>query len=128
MTPQKTRQKKPDWEHRWPAVRADESWTCPVCGASHFYLAASDPLFPERVHCIRCGFPSSLSVRPLEGGKGHMPMSALNDTWIKAWRIVYRQYNGDWRTAHSIMKVIKDPMIIIEAHEKLLHEKKEGEA
>ena len=128
MTPQRQPRETKLKEFPRPAYRADESWRCPVCGASPSYLVNKDPILEESVYCSGCGFPFSLSVRKFPKGKKAMPVPALNDLWVKAWGIVYRQYRGGGMVTRRIIAATKDPMIIIEAHEKLLHEDKEGEA
>ena len=128
MTPQRQPRETKPKEFPRPTYRADESWRCPVCGASPGYLVNKDPILEESVYCSDCGFPFSLSVRKLPKGKKAMPVPALNDLWIKAWLIVYRQYQCDATVTRRIIAATKDPMIIIDAEEKLLHEDKEGEA
>ena len=127
MTPQRYTGTKDPKEFPRPAYRADESWRCPVCGASPGYLVNKDPILEESVYCSDCGFPFSLSVRKFPKGKKAMPVPALNALWIKAWRIVYRQYQCDATITRRIIAATKDPMIIIEAEEKLLKQAKEGE-
>lgn len=128
MTPQRQPRETKLKEFPRPAYRADESWRCPVCGAPPSYLVNKDPILEESVYCSGCGFPFSLSVRKFPKGKKAMPVPALNDLWVKAWGIVYRQYRGGGMVTRRIIAATKDPMIIIEAEEKLLHEDKEGEA
>ena len=108
--------------------RADESWRCPVCGAPSTHLAEADPVILENVRCTRCGFPFSLSTKPLKKGQRHVPVPALNQDWIAAWKIVFREMDFNVNTTLRVMQAINDPMVILGSRERLENQKKDGDA
>ena len=107
--------------------RTDQSWRCPVCGAPPQYLAEADPVILEHVKCTHCGFPFSLSTTTLKKHQEHIPVPALNQDWISAWKIVYREMNFNVRTTLRVMEAIKDPMVVLGSRERLANKKKDGE-
>lgn len=63
-----------------------KAWTCYGCeaGASHLINEHADS--PAEFRCSTCGFPYSISTARWAAARVLIPVPALNDAWLHAWR------------------------------------------
>lgn len=97
-----------------------------MCGAPPSQLVSVNETLPEATRCSICNFPFSLSTAKLPKGQKLFPLPALNDDWVKAWKIVWAELGHDGRATHRVMTSISDPLVIIESHERAKRERKEA--
>jgi len=80
-----------------PSSIVDPDWRCPACGAPPDSLRFTDARIPEAVSCLICDLPFSLSQRWTSPPGPPVPLPAVSDAWVGAWRCAYN--NRSFKTA-----------------------------
>jgi len=73
-----------------PSVTANKKWRCPVCGASREELRFVSDKTPEAIACFICDLPFSIPHTNKAPPFGCIPLPAVSDEWIKAWRLAFK--------------------------------------
>lgn len=65
-------------------------WKCPVCSSDRQSLKFIDDKKPEAIACIICDMPFSLPHTNCASPHDVLPLPAVSDDWITAWRLAFR--------------------------------------
>ena len=109
------------------AQRANPDWRCPVCGAPPSELLECDELEIEAVRCSICMFTFSLSTKGTIKGVKRPPVNALNDDWLRAWKIIFPGTNRNGEMTLRVMESVDDPRTLIELREHSMKSWKEDD-